>query len=112
MTLRQQKISRQLQKDLAEIIREQGMAHYGGAMVSVTEVDISPNLAVAKVYVSIFPTSKTKVVQGLLNAKALRAALAQRIKKQMRIVPELTIVTDTSLNYAARINELLGAEDK
>ena len=57
---RQLKVAKELQKDLAEIIRSKGMAMFGGAMVSVTEVRISPDLSVAKVYVSIFPSSKAE----------------------------------------------------
>ena len=50
---RQQKIARQLQRDLAEIIRSKGMAAYNGAMVTVSEVRVTPDLSQAKVYVSI-----------------------------------------------------------
>jgi ribosome-binding factor A len=110
MNLRLQRINRQLQKDLAQIIREQGMAHYGGAMLSVTEVDAAPNLATAKVYVSVFPSSMSGMALGQLNAKAMRAALAMRTKKQMRTVPELSFVADTTLDYAQRIDELLRGE--
>ena len=52
---RQQKIGKQLQRDLAEIIRGKGMAAFGGAMVTVSEVRVSPDLSFAKVFVSIFP---------------------------------------------------------
>ena len=55
---RQLKVAREIQKDLAEIIRSKGMAAFGGAMVSVSEVRISPDLSLAKVYVSIFPSEK------------------------------------------------------
>lgn len=57
---RQLKVARELQKDIAEIIRSKGMAAFGGAMVSVTEVRISPDLSVAKVYVSVFPSAKSE----------------------------------------------------
>ena len=59
---RQLKVAKELQKDLAEIIRSKGMAAFGGAMVSVTEVRISPDLSVAKVYVSVFPSNKAEAV--------------------------------------------------
>ena len=58
---RQLKVAREIQKDLAEIIRVRGMAAWGGAMVTVSEVRISPDLSVAKVYVSIFPSAKAAV---------------------------------------------------
>ena len=64
---RQLKVARELQKDIAEIIRSKGMAAFGGAMVSVTEVRISPDLSVAKVYVSVFPSAKSEEVMQLVN---------------------------------------------
>ena len=57
---RQLKVAREIQKDLAEIIRVKGMAAFGGAMVTVSEVRISPDLSVAKVYVSIFPSENSR----------------------------------------------------
>ena len=95
---RQLKVGREIQKDLAEIIRAKGMAAFGGAMVSV-----------AKVYVSIFPSEKQEAVMGLLNEnnKALRGELGRVVGKQLRIVPELVFYLDTSLDYAAHIEELL-----
>ena len=88
---RQLKVAREIQKDLAEIIRAKGMAAFGGAMVTVSEVRVSPDLSVAKVYVSIFPSDKQEAVMALLeeNNKALRGELGHVVGKQLRIVPEL-----------------------
>ncbi|MBR6346038.1 MAG: 30S ribosome-binding factor RbfA [Bacteroidales bacterium] len=106
---RQLKVAREIQKSLAEIIRGRGMAVYGGALVTVSEVRISPDLSVAKVYVSIFPSEKQDAVMGLLEAdiKVLRGELGHRMGRQLRIIPELIFVLDTSLDYAAHIDELL-----
>ena len=106
---RQLQVARELQKDLAEIIRSKGMAAFGGAMVSVTEVRISPDLSVAKVYLSVFPSSKAEAVMEQINenSRALRGELGHVVAKQMRIVPELAIFLDTSLDYAEHIGELL-----
>ncbi|MBR1706715.1 MAG: 30S ribosome-binding factor RbfA [Bacteroidales bacterium] len=106
---RQLKVAREIQKDLAEIIRAKGMAAFGGAMVTVSEVRVSPDLSVAKVYVSIFPTGKQEAVMGLLNdnLRALRGELGRQVARQLRIVPELVLYLDTSLDYAAHIEELL-----
>lgn len=76
-------------------------------MLSVTEVDVAPNLAAAKVYISVFPPDKTDAALRLLNAKTLRTALAQRTRKQMRTVPELNFIVDTTLNYAHNIEKML-----
>ncbi|MDR3328652.1 MAG: 30S ribosome-binding factor RbfA [Prevotellaceae bacterium] len=106
-TTRQLKVGRQLQKDLGEIIQRQGMAAYGGAMLTVMGVEVSPDLSYAKVVLSIFPAGKRAAVQAALNAKRLRAELGRRVKDQLRIVPELAFSIDTSLDYVERIEALL-----
>ncbi len=107
---RQLKVGRELQKDLAEIIRGKGMSAFGGALVTVSEVRISPDLSVAKVYVSIFPSAKAETVMKTLqdNVKTLRGELGRVVAKQLRIVPELVFYLDSSLDYAEHIDSLLG----
>ncbi|MBQ1751033.1 MAG: 30S ribosome-binding factor RbfA [Bacteroidales bacterium] len=106
---RQLKVGREIQKDLAEIIRSKGMAAFGGAMVTVSEVRVSPDLSVAKVYVSIFPSEKQESVMDILqqNLKSYRGELGRQVGRQLRIVPDLVFYLDTSLDYAEHIEELL-----
>ena len=106
---RQLKVAREIQKDLAEIIRSKGMAVFGGAMVTVSEVRVSPDLSLAKTYVSIFPSAKAEEVMKILNdnVKALRGELGHLVAKQLRIVPEIVFHLDSSLDYAEHIDELL-----
>ncbi len=106
---RQLKVAREIQKDLAEIIRGKGMDVFGGAMVTVSEVRVSPDLSLAKTYVSIFPSAKAEEVMKLLNdnVKALRGELGHQVAKQLRIVPEIVFYLDSSLDYAEHIDELL-----
>lgn len=106
---RQQKIGRQLQKDLAEIIRSKGMAAFNGAMVTVSEVRISPDLSVAKVFISVFPSSKATEVMGIIqnSVRSIRGELGRLVAKQLRIVPELVFSLDTSLDYVDHIDDLL-----
>ena len=108
-TTRQQKVARQITKDLAEIIRLRGMAAYDGAMLTVSVVKITPDLALAKVYVSIFPSSKAVDVMEQLGEETsrLRGELGRRVSKQLRIVPELVFYLDDSLDYVEHIDELL-----
>lgn len=102
-------MARELQKDLAEILRSKGLAAFGGAMVTVSEVRVSPDLSVAKVYVSIFPSSKAEAVLQQLkdNVRAYRGELGRIVAKQLRIVPELIFCLDSTLDYAEHIEELL-----
>lgn len=106
---RQLKVARQIQKDLAEIIRARGMAAYDGALVSVSGVKMSPDLSQAKVYVSIFPSDKAPQVMTTLDNDngRLRGELGRLVAKQLRIVPELTFFLDDSLDYVEHIDELL-----
>lgn len=106
---RQQKVARQIQRDLAEIIRARGMTAYDGAMLTVSGVKITPDLALAKVYVSIFPSSKATDVMEQLGEETsrLRGELGRRVSKQLRIVPELVFYLDDSLDYVEHIDELL-----
>ena len=106
---RQLKVAREIQKDMAEIIRRKGMAAFGGAMVTVSEVRMSPDLSIAKTYVSIFPSEKAQEVMGILkdNVKALRGELGHEVAKQLRIVPEIVFYLDSSLDYVDHIEELL-----
>ena len=106
---RQLKISRQIQKDLGEIIRLRGMAPYGGAMVTVSEVRVTQDLSIAKVYLSVFPSAKAEDTLNRIVAetKALRAELGKRVRHQLRIVPELHFYIDETLDKLAQIDELL-----
>ncbi len=106
---RQLKVAREIQKDLAEIIRGKGMAAFGGSMVTVSEVRVSPDLSLAKTYVSIFPSAKAEEVMTILNdnVKTLRGELGHLVAKQLRIVPEIVFYLDTSLDYAEHIDNIL-----
>ncbi|MBR5397007.1 MAG: 30S ribosome-binding factor RbfA [Bacteroidales bacterium] len=108
-TTRQLKVAREIQKVLAEAIRSKGMAFFDGSMVTVSEVRVSPDLSIAKTYVSIFPSAKAETVMGILesNLKELRGELGRRVGRQLRIVPEIVFYLDTSLDYAEHIEELL-----
>ncbi|MGN1045784.1 MAG: 30S ribosome-binding factor RbfA [Candidatus Cryptobacteroides sp.] len=106
---RQLKVAREIQKDMAEIIRSKGMAAFSGAMVSVSGVKVSPDLSVAKIYVSVFPSEKAQTVMQTIseNTRALRGELGARVGKQLRIVPEIVFYLDSSLDYVEHIEELL-----
>ena len=108
-TTRQLKVGREIQKDLAEILRSKGMAVFDGAMVTVSEVRVSPDLSLAKTYVSIFPSEKASKVMAILeeNVRGYRGELGRKVGKQLRIVPEIVFYLDTSLDYAEHIEELL-----
>lgn len=106
---RQLQVGREIQKELAELIRKRGLAFFDGALVSVSGVKVSSDLSIAKVYVSIFPSDKTeKVMQTIRdNSRAFRGELGAGIGRLIRITPELNWYIDSSLDYVEHIEELL-----
>lgn len=110
-TTRQQKINRLIQKELSEVFLLQTKA-MSGILVTVSGVRISPDLGIAKVYLSIFPSEKGKEIHKNIkeNTKAIRYELGQRLGKQLRIIPELVFYLDDSLDYLDNINRLLNSD--
>ena len=107
-TTRQQKIARLLQKELSEIFRVQ-TAKMGGVLVSVSAVRASPDLSIARAYLSIFPSERANEIIESINhsARSVRYELAQRVRYQLRKTPELTFFIDDSLDYIEHIDSLL-----
>ena len=110
-TTRQAKISRLLQKELSELFRRQ-TAKTHGTLVSLSAVRISPDLSVARAYLSIFPSERSAEIIKSINAsaKTIRYELAQRVRYQLRKTPELTCFVDDSLDYAENIDRLLATD--
>lgn len=108
-TTRQAKIARLLQKELSEIFRLQ-TAKMHGTLVSVSAVRVSPDLSIARVYLSVFPSGKAQEMLESINksAKTIRYELAQRVRYQLRKTPELAFYIDDSLDYIENIDNLLG----
>ena len=105
---RHNRISRLLQKELATIFQSQTrMMH--GVMVSVTRVRVSPDLSICTAYLSIFPSDKgEEMLKNIIaNDKAIRYDLGQRVRNQLRVIPELRFFIDDSLDYIEHIDELL-----
>lgn len=107
-TTRQQKIARLLQKELSEIFRVQ-TAKMGGVLVSVSAVRVSPDLSIARAYLSIFPSERANEIIESVNrsARSVRYELAQRVRYQLRKTPELTFFIDDFLDYIEHIDSLL-----
>lgn len=110
---RKNKIDRLIQKELGDIFQKFTKSQ-GGVLISVTSVNVSADLSVARVYLSIFPNEKQsemlELVQGA--AKSIRYDLSQRTRYQLRLVPELHFYLDDSLDYLENIDRLLGLDKK
>ena len=107
-TTRQNKIARLIQKDLSNIFQAQ-TRQTRNLLVSVSVVRVSPDLSVAKAYLSIFPSEKAQEVLQNINdhASAIRYELGKLERHQLRIIPELKFFLDDSLDYVDHIDELL-----
>ena len=105
---RQNKIARLLQKELSVIFQEQTRGMHG-VMVSVTRAKISPDLSICTAYLSIFPSEKgDELLENIeKNSQQIRYVLGQRVRHQLRIVPELRFFIDDSLDYIEHIDEVL-----
>ena len=105
---RGEKVDRMLQKELGEFFLQYARQK-NGIIISVSDVKISPDLSLAKVFLSIFPTEKADDVFSIINidAKTIRFELGKRIRHQLRIIPELSFILDNSLDYLEKIDELL-----
>ena len=80
-----------------------------GVLVSVTRVKVSPDLSICTAYLSIFPSEKgDEILKNIhANEKTIRYDLGQRVRNQLRIIPELRFFIDDSLDYLEHIDELL-----
>jgi ribosome-binding factor A len=106
---RQKKISRLLQKELGGIFQRK-TNEFGGKMITVTTVRISPDLSIAKIYLSIFPKKKEgdETMSDIkFHTSQIRNELGRIVGKQLRIVPELHFFEDDSLDYIDNIDNLL-----
>lgn len=105
---RQSKIERLVQKEMSQMFLEETRKTHG-VMLSVSACRISPDLSYCTAYISIFPSEKAdEIVQNLTtNTKKIRFDLGQRLRHQLRIIPELRFFKDDTLDYMEHIDELL-----
>lgn len=108
-SVRQSKVARLIQKELASFFQVESRNLFMGKMITVTVVRVSPDLGLAKIYLSIFPTDKNEDYLSVINlhVKTIRNALGKSIRHQVRIIPELAFYLDDSLDYLERIDRLL-----
>jgi len=106
---RQKKVSRLIQKELADIFLKRGNEFAHGKLVSITRVRVSPDLSFAKIYISIFPTTNQEDILHAIqeHSSKIRFDLGQKVRTQLRIVPDIVFHIDDSLDYIDKIDKLL-----
>jgi ribosome-binding factor A len=107
-TTRQNKVSKLIQKEMGEIFQRESRSLFSGAFITVTGVKISPDLSVAKIYLSFLavkdPSALVKTIRE--QTKEIRKRFGEKIKNQLRIVPNLEFFHDDSLEYVDKIEKL------
>ena len=106
---RQNKISRLLHREIADIILKINKTKYPGKLITVSAVRITKDLGISRIYFSIFPSEFASEIisEFKMNNKQIRGELGKKVGKNLRIVPELEFYIDDSLDYIDNINKLL-----
>ena len=111
---RQKKIAGILQQDLVDVLqRAASSGGLKGVIISVSKVNVTADLSIAKVYLSIFPNKEAKeLLKGIRsNTPLIRHELAQRTRHQLRRMPQLEFFIDDSLEYIDGIERSLKREE-
>ncbi|MCB0819133.1 MAG: 30S ribosome-binding factor RbfA [Bacteroidetes bacterium] len=106
---RQKKVARLVQKEMAEVFQRESRNLFNGAFITVTQARISPDLGHAKIYLSMFKVEKPQELLSLIKAQKheIRRRLGEKVRHQLRIVPDLDFFIDDSLDYYENIDRLL-----
>ncbi|KGE14077.1 30S ribosome-binding factor RbfA [Sphingobacterium deserti] len=105
---RQQRFAGVIQQDLAELFQREGNSWAPGAFITVTRVRVTPDLAIARVYLSFLNTKTAKDDLAHIQSKTteIRYKLGTRIKNQARIVPQLEFFLDDTNEYVEHMDKL------
>ena len=98
-----------MKRELSVLFQQNSREWVEGLMVTITQVRVAPDLSLAKVYISVFPTEKKDIaLKGLKSHhSSIKRELGLKVGKQMRKVPELQYYIDDSLDYYETIDNLL-----
>ncbi|SKB47305.1 ribosome-binding factor A [Sphingobacterium nematocida] len=105
---RQQRFAGVIQQDLAELFLRDGKNWAPGAFITVTKVRVTPDLAIARVYLSFLNvnTAKADIASIKTKTSEIRYKLGARIKNQARIVPDLEFFLDDTNEYVEHMDRL------
>ncbi|WP_175269931.1 30S ribosome-binding factor RbfA [Mucilaginibacter humi] len=105
---RQQKFAGVIQEDLAAIFQREGMSYLPNTMVTITKVRVTPDPAIARVFLSFFNTANNaQALQTIkLHASEIRYKLGSRIKDRVRVIPQLEFFIDDTSEYVDRMDKI------
>ncbi len=105
---RQLKYSRLIQKEIGDLFLKEGKNFFGSSFITVTGVKVTPDLSIARVYISAFREKGEDVLHKLdTHSREIRRKLGERIRNQARIIPELEFFIDDSLDYAEKMDKIM-----
>ncbi|MBD1385600.1 MAG: 30S ribosome-binding factor RbfA [Bacteroidota bacterium] len=105
---RQQKFAGVIQEDLAAIFQREGMNYLPHTLVTITKVRVTPDLAIARVFLSFFNNTDNQQALQVIKSHAseIRYKLGARIKDQVRIIPQLEFFVDDTSEYVERMEKI------
>jgi len=105
---RQQKFAGVIQEDLAAILQRESANYLPNTMITITKVRVTPDLAIARVFLSFFNTPNNQLaLQTIkLHASEIRYKLGSRIKDQVRVIPQLEFFIDDTSEYVDRMDKI------
>jgi ribosome-binding factor A len=105
---RQQKFAGVIQEDLAAIFQREGMSFLPNTLVTITKVRVTPDLALARIFLSFFNNTNSQLALQTvkLHASEIRYKLGARIKDQVRIIPQLEFFIDDTSDYVERMDKI------
>ena len=105
---RQKQVAKLIQRDLGELFQRDFKSLFDGDFVTITDVKLSPDLSVARVYLSFLKAkNREEILQNIKeNTKKIRGLFGNKAKNQLRIIPNFTFFIDDTAEYAQKIEEL------
>jgi len=108
-TKRQKQVGKLIQKELSDIFKREGLNIVGGGMISITSVSLTPDLLEARIYLSFFKITDNEQMLNLIRERSweIKKQLSERVKHQLRRIPELHYMHDDTLDQVFKMEELL-----
>ena len=105
---RQLKYARLIQKEIGDLFQKEGKNFFGSSFITITNVRVTPDLSIARVFVSAFRENGDEVLKKLnTHNRDIRKKLGERIRQQAPIIPELEFFIDDSLDYAEKMDKIM-----
>jgi len=105
---RQEQVAELIKRNFGVVLQQEGSYIYGDAFVTVTQVQVTPDLSQAKLYVSVFNAEDKDAVLTMMEreTRKLKQSLAYRIKKHVRRIPDISIYLDDTLDEMYKLNDI------